>query len=201
MLMQPQSPNPDFDFMLKNQQPAKKGLPLPNLPKPIKMILAAIFGIFILIVVFSMFSGRKSSGSQPLVDVLGRGQETLRITQLTQQQLPLGDPQTQALAATIYTSLSSEQAQLSSYMKKNHYKYSKAQLAAFSDKTTDTTLQTAAQNNNLDNAYVNYLKIALVNYKNDIQTAYQNVGPNGKIILQQAFDSTNTLLAAQQLKS
>ncbi|HSW78786.1 MAG TPA: hypothetical protein VLF88_02100 [Candidatus Babeliales bacterium] len=201
MLMQPQSPNPDFDFMLKNQQPAKKGMPLPNLPKPIKIILAAVFGIFILIVILSVVSGRNSSGSQPLVDVLGRGQETLRITQLTQQQLPLSDPQTQALAATAYTSLSSEQAQLISYMKKNHYKYSKAQLAAFTDKTTDTTLQTAAQNNNLDAAYVSFLKDALTKYKNDIQTAYQNYGPNGRLILHDAFDSTSTLLASQQLKS
>jgi hypothetical protein len=131
---------------------------------------------------------------------MARGQEVLRVTQLTQQTLPLQDPSTQALAATVYASVSSDEAQLKSYLSKSHIKVGTAALAADTDKTTDSSLQSASQNNGLDSAYVSYLKTALAKYQTDLQTAYKAAGPNGKTILKTAFDSTATLLASPQLK-
>lgn len=200
--MQPQSPKPDFDFMLKDNQPVKRGLSLPGIPKPIKIVLAAIVFITILIVALSWFSGRNSSITQPVVNVIARGSETLRVTTLVQSQLQLRDPQTRALAATVSSSLSSDQVQLKTYLTKNlKTKVSAAILSGLTDKSTDAGLKSASQNNRLDSAYVTYLKTALEKYKQNLQLAYDSAGPNGKKILKEAFDSTQTLLSSPPLKS
>ena len=198
--MQPTSPDPKFDFMLKNKPQAKRGMGLPNVPKPVKIILGIVVGLFLLIIISSVLSGRNKGATQPIVNAMARGQEIIRVTQLTQQQLPLQDPTTQALAATVFSSLTSEQQQLISYLAANHTKVSKVQLAADTDKTTDSNLQSASQNNNMDEAYVSYLKTNLAAYETDLQTAYKSAGPKGKAILKSAYDSTVTLLNSQLLK-
>jgi hypothetical protein len=200
--MQPQNPNPDFDFMLKNNQAPKKRLPLPslNLPKPAKIALAVVAGIFVLIIISSLLSGRSSGSTQAIINALARDQETLRVTALA-QQLNLRDPQTQALAATVNSTLGSDKAQLAGYLAKNKTKISPVQLAADIDKTSDTSLQSASQNNGLDAAYVSYLKVSLTKYETDLQTAYNSAGPNGKTLLSNAFDSTKALLNSAPLKS
>jgi len=198
--MQPQSPDPNFDFMLKDQQPAKKSLlPSLNLPKPAKIALAVVGVIIVLVVISSLLSGRKSGSTQGFINVLARGQETLRVTALV-QQLNLQDPRTQALAATVSAALTSDKTQITSYLAKNKTKASTAQLAIDTDKSTDSSLQSASQNNGLDATYVNYLKTALGKYETDAQTAYKSAGPNGQKLLTDAFDSASTLLSAPPLK-
>jgi hypothetical protein len=200
--MQPHSPSPDFDFMLKNNQPAKRGLtlPMPNLPKPIKIALAILAGLILIIIVFSVLSNRNKGSAEPLVGVVARVQETLRVTAMAQQQLGLKDPQTLALAATVNSALSSDKKQISSYLVKNHLKVSANQLAADTDKSTDSSLQTASQNNNQDRAYVSYIKSALSKYQTDLQNASKTAGPNGQKILAGSIESTRALLNSAPIK-
>jgi len=198
---QPKSPNPEFDFMLKNQPPAKRSLlPNLNLPRPLKITVIAIGAIIVLIILYSLVSGRGGGSTAAIEGALARGQETLRVTALV-QQLELQDPQTQGLAATVSNSLMSDQIQLKSYLSRNHTKVSAAQLAVDTDKTTDTSMQTASQNNGLDDAYVSYLRASLAKYEQDLQSAYKLAGPNGKQLLSDAFDSAQTLLSSTPLKS
>jgi hypothetical protein len=199
MLMQPKSPSPDFDFMLKDNKPAKRPLPIPNLPKPVKIALA-VLGILILIIfALSLLSGRKNGGSQSFINVLARAQETLRVTTLA-QQLKLQDPQTQALAATVSAALSSDEKQFISYLANGHTKVSKAQLAADTEKTTDASLQAASQNNSLDTAYANYLRNALAKYQSDLQAAQSSAGPNGQKLLTGSIESTRAIMNSAPLK-
>jgi hypothetical protein len=199
--MKPQSPNKDFDFMLKDNPPAKRGLPIPNLPKPAKIGLAVIGAVFLLIIISSVLSNRNKGSTQPFVGALAQANEMLRVTTLVQQQLPLQDPQTQTLAATLSSALNSDKHQITSYLVKNRVKVSTAQLTADTDKSTDASLQTASQNNNLDSAYVNYLKGALAKYETDLQTAYKGAGPNGQKLLSGSFESARTLLNTAPIKS
>lgn len=189
--------------MMNNQQPARRRLPLPslNLPRPIKIILLAVGGIILLVIIFSVLGNRSSGSATAFAGVLARGQETLRVTQLVQQQLQLQDPQTQALAATVSSSLTSDQVQLKNYLARIHISVSAVQIAADTDKSTDTSLQTAQQNNNLDGAYVSYLQGSLARYEQDIQKAYKLAGPNGKKLLNNSFDGVQTLLSSPPLKS
>lgn len=199
--MQPRNPNPNFDFMLKDAPAAKRGSAMPTLPKPLVIGIGVFLVIIVLIVISSLMSGRKNGSLQPYINVLAREQEILRVTDLAQQQLQLQDPQTQALAATVNSSLSSDQSQLSALLAQNKIKPTPLQLAADTDKTVDAALQSATQNNTLDDAYISYLRGALSKYEAELQTAYKSAGPSGKAILKQAFESTGTLLSAPPLKS
>lgn len=202
MVMPPQNPNRNFDFILQDShQKSNRLLRLPRLPKKVKLILASVIGLFIILIVISILSSHKSSANQPFINVLSRQQEIMRVTQLTQQQLQLQDPATQALAATTYSSVSSEQQQLIGYLASNGIKVSTKSLTGDQNKNTDLQLESAAQNNNLDAAYTSYLKQALGVYQTDLQTAAKTAGPNGKKLLNEAFDSTKTLLDSPPLKS
>jgi hypothetical protein len=197
--MQPKSPSPDFDFMLKSQPKQRRRLAMPNLPKPVLIGLAVLLVLILLIVVSSVMSGRKTDKFQPFVSALARDQETLRITSFA-QQLQLRDPQTQAMAATAANALASDKQQMIDYLQKNGTKVSPAALGADNDKASDTSLQTAAQNNGLDAAYVAYMKTALGKYENDLKIAYVSSGPKGKQILADASASVMTLLNSPPLK-
>jgi len=199
--MQPQSPNPDFDFMLKNNPQPKSGLSLPAMSKPVKIAALAIIAILLLIVISSTLSSHKGGGTKSVITAVAREQEILRVTQLVQTQQTLRDPGTAALAATVSSTLTSQQAQLLNYLATGHTKPSKAQLTADTDKTADAQLQSASQNNQLDDAYKNYLKQALTRYQIELQAAYKVVGPNGKVLLKDAYASNNTLLSNAPLKT
>jgi hypothetical protein len=198
--MQPQSPNPDFDFMLKNQPQAKRGLPMAGSSKIVKIIIGVVAAV-LLLVIFSSLSGRKSGGTQDMVGAVARNQEILRVTQLAQTQFQLLDPGTQALAATVSSSLTSDQQAMVKYLASSKTKLSKLQLAADTDKSTDAQLQSAQQNNQLDSAYQSYVKSALVKYQNDLQTAFKSLGPKGQAIVKNAYQSASVILNSAPLKS
>jgi hypothetical protein len=200
MLMQPQNPDPKFDFMLKNQPQAKHSFGLTAAPKFVKIGLGVVFIIILLIIVGSFLGGRNKGLSQATAGALARGQETLRVSAAV-QQLKLQDPTTQALAATVTTTLTSDQQQLENYLATNNAKLSKLQLAADTDKTSDSQMQTASQNNSLDQAYITYLQQSLSKYQTDLQTAYNAAGPKGKALIKGSLESTNTLLTNPPLKS
>lgn len=197
--MQPQSPNPNFDFMLKDQ-PSAGRFSWAHLHGRTKITLAVLGAIILLIIVLSLLSGRGGVKGQPFINVLARGQETLRVTSEV-QQLQLQDPQTQATAATVASALASDKQQIIDYLQKNHIRVDPKALAADADKSTDTSMQTASQNNNLDGVYQAYLRDSLTRYENDLKTAYQGAGPNGQAILNAASISTTTLLDTPPLKT
>lgn len=199
MLMQPQSPNPDFDFMLKDQAQAKRGLALPG-GKLVKIVAIAVVAVLLLVIITSILRGNKG-GPQAMVLLLARENEILRVTQLAQNQYQLQDPGTTALAATVTANLTSQQQQFTTYLANNKVKPGKLQLAADTDKTMDSQLQAASQNNTLDATYTSYIKTGLLHYQQELQAAFDKAGPNGKALIQEAFDSTKTLLDNPPLKS
>jgi hypothetical protein len=195
--VQPQSPNPDFDFILKDSPKAGRSI---KLPKPMLIVGAALLLIILIIIIGSVLGSRGKNFSKATLGAVARGQETLRVTAAV-QQLNLQDPSTKALASTVNSTLTSDQQQLEDYLAKNKVKVSKLQLNASLDKNTDTAMQTASQNNNLDQAYIDYLRQSLAKYQADLQSAYGGVGPNGKIIVKDSLNSVNTLLTNPPLKT
>lgn len=173
---------------------------MPSAPRAVKLILAVVVGLIVLIIIYSLFFGGGGKW-QPYINLMARQQEIVRATNLAQQQFKLQDPQTQALAATVSATVSSEEQQLTNYLATNKVKVSPAQLATGIDKTTDEQFKAASQNNNLDQVYVAYLKDNLTRYQLDIQPLYKSAGTKGKAILKEAFDSAGTILASPQFKS
>lgn len=205
MLMQPQeippNPNPNMDFIMNSGPAPKKGFSLPkaNLPRPVKLAIGGVVVLFIIIVLSSVLFANKSGNYQPYLSALARAQEISRVSALAQDDSQ--DQAVQNLAATVQTSLSSQQAQITAYLKTNKASFSPKQLAADTDKTSDNQMQTAAQNNNLAGVYQAYLKQNLALYKADLSAAYTKAGPKGKAILNSAYDSVQTLLSSPPLSS
>jgi len=196
------NPNPQYDFIMNAGKQPKKNFSLPklNLPRPVKLTLAGIVALFVIIVLSSIFFGSKTGTYQPLIDAMARAQEITRVSALAQQN-DSQDQIVQNLAATVQTALSSQNAQLSAYLKTNKATPSTKALAIDQNKATDAQLQAAAQNNNLATVYETYLKQNLATYKNDLSTAYQKAGPKGKVILSASYNSVQVLLANPPLSS
>jgi hypothetical protein len=185
--------------MLKDKAQAKHPLGLPaGISNHAKISLAVLGTVITLIIVVVLSSGG-GGASTDVTGVLARGTEIQRVTAEV-QQLNLQDPNTQALAATVSTTLASDQVQLEQYLANNHTKASPAQLSADINKSTDAQMQVASQNNSLDQTYITYLQQSLAKYSSDIQTAYKATGQNGKAILAGSLYSVNTLLTNPPLK-
>lgn len=197
--MQPQSPNPQYEFIFKDQAQPKKSFGLPNLPSGVKITLGIVIGLFLVVILYVVLFSNKGGKSTPLMGVMGRAQEIARVSDMLQQQSK--DEDTVNLAATAEISMSSDQAQLTSYLKKNHQKVNTSQLLVYKDTKTDSEVQAAAQNNTLESYYQSYLKKQLDSYHTALAEAYSTAGPNAKLILQKSNDSVETLLSLKQLKS
>lgn len=208
----PSGPNgsldPEYNFIFQDKKKPKfhfhVGLPSGNnFIRNIALIVGTgIVLMIIIIVLANVFLGSRGVNSKQLVDVMAHAQEIARVSDLVSQQQSNADINTLNLSATTSNALNSEQAQLTSYLHSMRIKkISTKDLDVYLNKSTDTQLQTAAQNNNLSTTYYSYLKTQLAAYENSIKTAYNSSGPKAKQILQSASASTQTLLASPQLAS
>lgn len=195
--MQPQNPNPNYDFILKDA-PAPKSSILPK--NPIVILIGIVILGMLLVLVYGVLSSNKGSGTNSFIDSVGQAQEISRVSQLEQPNIK--DPNISALAATATAATSSEQAQLSNYLTSHKVKLDPKKLALYKNSSTDTQLSAAAQTNSLDQAYANYLKGALNKYATSLQNSYAATKNNdARAMLSNAFNSTQTILNSAQLKS
>lgn len=200
----PQSPPPttpgQFDFMMKDQPkpPGRLNGLFVSLPKPAKIALAALGGLFVLVILYALFFGGKTTNTDQLTAVAAKAQEIARVSTLAQTGSQNAD--TQGLAATTGEVLASQEQQLKSYLETNKAKVDSRKLAARLDKNTDAALNAALQNNNYDQTYFDYLKTNLSAYQSDLTAAYKGAGKNAQAILSAAYASVQTLLSAPQLK-
>lgn len=207
MLMPPpDSPNPhsEFDFILKgDQQPIAQPQVSPSPSKlflPKKAIFAVLGGLVIVIVGLIIISsaGNKSGPADQLVSLMGTGQEIARVSDLIKTKS--SDPGTLSLASTTSAAMLSEQQQLSGYMAKAGIKYDPKQLGLYKDAKTDSNIDEATKNNQLDQTYYTYLKTQLGAYQTKIRGLSGTQSKTLKPILVDAYQSTQTLLTAPQLQ-
>ena len=181
-----------FDFILKNDQAPKSRLAMPSLPKPVLFLLTGVLILFTLIIIFSLLSSRGNAGTKQLVDLLSRQQEIIRVSSIAKPLLRNSD--TLNLEATAEASATSDKAQLLAYLKAIYIKVNQKKLTIYLNKTSDSSLKTAAQNNNADSIYTAYLKTHLADYRAALRAAFADTGQNGRLILSDAFDSTQVIL-------
>src|SRR3989344_8800415 len=94
MLMPPQntqtpSPAPEnFDFMMKEppNPPGRFSGLFSWMPKPAKIVLAAVGVLFVLVILYAVFFGGKTTNTDQLTSVMARAQEISRVSALVQQQ-------------------------------------------------------------------------------------------------------------------
>jgi hypothetical protein len=200
MLMQPEKTTPpDYNFILQDKPKPKKSL-LPDMPRAVLFGGGAVVAILLLILIFGLFFGKKNTGTANILEAVGRGQEISRVTEV--QSPNLKDPTTISLASTTQAALTSQQSELASWLAKHKVKTDPKSLAIYKNSATDNQLQQAAQNNNLDSAYLSYLQKALSDYVATLSNAYRATSsPSAKVILKDSFNSTETLLSSGPLKT
>lgn len=204
---QPQEPGPENDanpnpygFILDSQHPSepKPRHPPSRLKKLAFMVGGGAVGLILLIILASVILGG-GGASKDLISALARGQEITRVSTIAQPQLR--DSDLQGLAATTIVSLTSQQAQISTYLKSTGSKIDQKTLAQYHNSKTDSDFKTAAINGNLATAYTQYLKQNLEAYAASLQAAYKNGSSKTKTTVAPALISAQTLLKSPQILS
>lgn len=199
VLMPPKSPNSQYDFIFNGGQPKKQRFNLSGLSGPVKIIIAAVILMVVIIILGVSLGGKKNKSTDSFTTVLEQAQEINRINALEASQI--NDPDTLAVLTTSTSTLTSQQTQIKAALDHQKIKINVKALAAYQNTATDAMLQTAAQNNNLQSAYLTYLRDALNVYNNSLQTAFSSTSSlELKAALQTAYKSNGTLLSAYPLK-
>ena len=198
--MQPQSssPNPQYDFIMNSGQPAPPShrFSAPKLPKLVLIIIGGVVLIILLIIIASILGSAGKESSKPYLDLMSRSAEIVRVGELAKPDMK--DPDTLALLTTTNTALSSQQSQLGSYLAGIGTKVDPKQLTSYLNSETDKGLQSAIQNNNLEEAYAIYLKGSLDAYLSVLKSLGGGSDVASKQILAEAVASTEALLSAPQ---
>lgn len=192
--------NPNYSFIFEPPKPPKKPfkIPIGKLPKKVAYGLYGFVGLMVVLILYSaIFEGRVSNADQ-LIKIMARQQEISRISVLVQAQAR--DVDTQVLASTTSTTLGSEQTQIMAYLKTaGKKKINTKLLGAYADKTIDTQMVNAAQNNNLSSTYADYLNKNFGLLKTAINTAYAGSGPKAQALLNEELANMKVIYTSPQL--
>jgi peroxiredoxin family protein len=197
--------DPNYKFIFNGQQKPKGRFPfnLPgsnNLAKITALVVAGAVALGLLIIVFSSFFGSKGVNTKQVVDLIARGQEISRVSDLVAQQSK--DTDTINLASTTSATIGSDQMQFVDYIhSKVHKKIKNKDIDALKDPKTDEQLQAANQTNSLSAYYYGYLKKHLAEYQTAIRLTATDNPPSLRPILDQSLKSSSTILTDPQIVS
>jgi flagellar basal body-associated protein FliL len=183
-----------FDFIMNPQKPAKKSLLPPTSPKTRLMVYISlgIIGVLLIIILASSLFGGSSSGTEQVVTIARQQNEIIRIAE--QGNKKAGSLQTKKLAAITKSTVTTDQKNTLAYLEKQKKKLKDKDLRLFQDKEVDTDLANAERNGRFDEVFSRIILEKLTEYKSTMQTAYENVGPNGKELLDRQFKSVDLIL-------
>lgn len=195
--------NSQFDFIMKDDQQTAKPQTQSVSGKffmPKKIIFIAIGGFFAVIIGIVVFSSlSKDTGPvNNLTALVGTSAEIARVSDLVATKSK--DADALSLAATTSAALTSQSSQLSSYAASAGVVIDPKLLALYTDKKIDTDLESAAINNQLETTYYSYLNNKLTSYKSKIQALSTTKSAPLLTVLEDSYNSTQTILAAPQLK-
>lgn len=195
--MQPESPNPNFDFIMKDAPKSKRNFGLPALPKPALIAIGVVIIIFLIIIASSLFGGSGNSNTDKIYGLLS---DAGKIVATSDEAISSAhDPDTINVAATTKAVLTGEQQQLQKYISDKGIKIDSKKISGTIDTDVEAKLKTAATSNNYDQVFLNYLKSAMNSYQADLQSNYQTADSNLKTILSNAYNNNAIILNSKQL--
>lgn len=196
---QPQNTPPEqnpYGFIMDTQhQPVKK--PLGNQNSLMTRIMVAGAAAFVLLFIFIILNAlvfnKKDPSAVLLTTVAAEQQEIARLSDLGEKGAT--DPATKNYVETVKLSTVTQQHELSAYLAKKKVKPALADLAAKKNTHVDTQLAAAAKSNRFNETFADTIKKNLVEYKSDLEKAYNSASnPTSKALLKRAFSSTSELL-------
>lgn len=199
---QPTDQNP-YDFIINSGTPQPKGkFNLPQGKSPLQRVLIIAAGIVLLLVVFmvvaTIFSGNGSRNKE-LLAVAQDQTEIIRIADLAKSEKSVRLASTKDLAVNTSLALTSAKVQTVALIKGK--KAGDKQLGLTKSSKTDSTLATAAANNQYDAKFVEILTAKLKAYQTKVKAAYSGAKTaKEKQVLQDAFNGA-TLLIGEKVSS
>lgn len=185
-----------YGFIMDTQhQKVKKSLGDQNSLKTRIFVAAgaAFVLIFVFIILNALVFNKKDPNSVLLINIAAEQQEITRVSELGVKGAT--DPATKNYVHTVKLSVMTQQQELSAYMSKNGIKALPADLAAKKDTTIDDRLTAATKSNRFNETFDETIKKSLVEYKTDLEKAYNNASsPTSKALLKKAYNSTAELL-------
>lgn len=197
--MNPQQ-NP-YDFILNSGNQPKSSLPLP-LPTPdtstkkgriILVSVVGMIGLIIAIVGYSIISGAGKTDINALVSIAAKQTELMRVAGLSKDKAQ--SLSTSSLAATVSTTLLSDQQAIIDVLKNNGKKISAKELSSAKSSKTDTALDTASKNNRFDEEFIATLQTQLTSYQQALKNRYNSSSSSSeKKALNNAYTHISTIL-------
>ncbi len=171
--MPPQNPNPDYNFIMNNGQPAKKSLlPKGNSTLQRVLVFAVLAAVLItaVAVVFSFLFSSKTNNTEKLVTIAAKQTELARVAAIGEKEAVGTDAKN--LASTVSLSLISGQQQLVDVIKKQGRKIGSGELDGTKNAQTDQQLTTAGQSNQFDEKFTEIMQAGLRDYQKDLSDAH-----------------------------
>ena len=193
----PTSPVPDntgqYDFIVNNG--AKKG------PAPKNMLLfiigAAVLLIILAWIILSIAFGGKGGNTAPLITIAQEQTEIVRIATAAAQTNRLTSQDTRNFTRTTQLTVSSDKAQLLSFLKTNGKKLSEKQLGLKHSATTDSALEAASASGTYDTTMTSVLQTQLKAYQASIKQAFTSASSGSEKTLLDSEYKNATLLLEQ----
>lgn len=190
---QPNAPKNPYEFIMAPPEQTKRAPGLAGFGGKLPIILGGILGILILVIILAIVFGGKDKGpTVQLASLSAEQQEIIRVSDLV---LDLSrDPATLATASTVKSSIITEQKRAIELLGLQGGQLQKGQINSKLSRKNDENINSAAQSNTLEQAYKEYLKKSLGDYKADLKALYVIGGPNTKTFADNAYKSSDLIL-------
>lgn len=189
-----------YDFIMNSGEPVKKSpLGLPSGNSVLQRILIVGGGLVILLVVgiiaMSLLGGSGKSNSEQLLTLAQTQTEIMRVTDVILKQPATRSESTRILATNTALSVESTQKQVLAMIESSGKKVNTKELGLLKNAKTDTTLNTAALNNQYDDVATQVIITELKNYRTQLKTTYDGTSDQkNKVVLSDAFKGVGLLL-------
>lgn len=182
-----------FDFIMNPGQKNKKSL-LPGGPQQRTILFVGIIAIVVIglvLIILSIFS-RSAPGTDQFVKLAQEQNEIIRVS--TAANRKVGGDQAKKLAAVTSSTITTDQKATVDYLAKQKKKVNSKTLALTASKETDADLSAAERNGRYDEVFTKIIIEQLTRYISDLKSAYNNVGKNGKAVLDQSYKNATLIL-------
>ena len=153
-----------YDYIINPGTPPKNSFANGSgKPKKIVMVAFVLGGLLLVVIGIAVFSSLTSKNYESIVGLAQRQQEIIRVSELGLKDA--NDPSARVYLSTVHSVTISEQNATVAFLSKKGLKVDSKILVLKKDTSTDTSLQTAKQNNTFDQVVLTKLNGEISDYR------------------------------------
>ena len=156
---------------------------------------AAALVVILALIIFSLAFGGKGGSTAPLVSLAQQQTEMARIAKLANDSNQLSSQDARNFSRTTQLTLTSDKAELVSFLARNGKKLNTKQLGAKQSAATDSALSAAGASGTYDSTLTGILQTQLKTYQSNLTQAYNGASSaSEKALLKTEFTNATLLL-------